>query len=404
MIIPNKEILYAPMLGTLGGGSARGFGRYAGGGIKLVGEPSKLFAVTNNELAYYDIQNSLWGSNPSATNSNVYSDGNFPATLGDVALDDEGTPWLYVHGGSRFRCAKVNDISVWNEQDLGLSNVRAMVTLRNNVIVLSDNSGNALRSYTLNNNGTLTHRDTYSTSGYVQNVETMISPPNWSGSTVLNSTNNTLGAYNGIARLVLYSKSNGIKEFSVSETGSIGFVQEYSINNNMMLNYWPNGYIVAGLDSGNFYLLDENLSYVTQSTSSAGSIMGGIAMARNGRFYNIEHNYRVAQHNLWNLTGTGSTSYQAALNVQSAFSGNSTNTPDYGNCIIAIDDHLYWSGYTSGNGWTFVRRVPTGNINMTNYSGANSGTQGGSYMTSLISGRPRWANTDEHFVLGTLWQ
>ena len=27
LIIPKKEILYAPMLGTLGGGSARGFGR-----------------------------------------------------------------------------------------------------------------------------------------------------------------------------------------------------------------------------------------------------------------------------------------------------------------------------------------------------------------------------------------
>lgn len=36
LIIPKKEILYAPMLGTLGGGSARGFGR--GGGSDPVGE------------------------------------------------------------------------------------------------------------------------------------------------------------------------------------------------------------------------------------------------------------------------------------------------------------------------------------------------------------------------------
>jgi hypothetical protein len=37
MIIPKKEILYAPMLGTLGGGSAKGYG-FSGGGGPKVGE------------------------------------------------------------------------------------------------------------------------------------------------------------------------------------------------------------------------------------------------------------------------------------------------------------------------------------------------------------------------------
>jgi len=37
LIFPKKEILYAPMLGTFGGGSARGFGR-GGGGSPAVGE------------------------------------------------------------------------------------------------------------------------------------------------------------------------------------------------------------------------------------------------------------------------------------------------------------------------------------------------------------------------------
>ena len=35
MIFPKKEILYAPMLGTLGGGSLRSFGRGIGGGSLL---------------------------------------------------------------------------------------------------------------------------------------------------------------------------------------------------------------------------------------------------------------------------------------------------------------------------------------------------------------------------------
>lgn len=45
LIFPKKEILYAPMLGTLGGGSARGFGR---GGGAAVGIEAATGAVTEN--------------------------------------------------------------------------------------------------------------------------------------------------------------------------------------------------------------------------------------------------------------------------------------------------------------------------------------------------------------------
>lgn len=46
LIFPKKEILYAPMLGTLGGGSARGFGR--GGGGSPIGIEAATGMVTEN--------------------------------------------------------------------------------------------------------------------------------------------------------------------------------------------------------------------------------------------------------------------------------------------------------------------------------------------------------------------
>jgi len=45
LIFPKKEILYAPMLGTLGGGSARGFGRGIGGGGIPFGDPFQFTAA-----------------------------------------------------------------------------------------------------------------------------------------------------------------------------------------------------------------------------------------------------------------------------------------------------------------------------------------------------------------------
>ena len=49
MIIPKKEILYAPMLGTLGGGSSRGFGQRTGGTFFLYAFTSFIFTTAGQE-------------------------------------------------------------------------------------------------------------------------------------------------------------------------------------------------------------------------------------------------------------------------------------------------------------------------------------------------------------------
>jgi hypothetical protein len=96
LIIPKKEILYAPMLGTLGGGSARGFGRGAGGAIII----NQTFNATNSSgrtgtiqsvtvLGTYRIE--VVGAQPPAqTHSTPYYDGGRAARLvGDFTFDQE---------------------------------------------------------------------------------------------------------------------------------------------------------------------------------------------------------------------------------------------------------------------------------------------------------------------------
>jgi len=51
MIFPKKEILYAPMLGTLGGGSMRSFGRGIGGDLYNFGSSPFLFRGSTNNSA-----------------------------------------------------------------------------------------------------------------------------------------------------------------------------------------------------------------------------------------------------------------------------------------------------------------------------------------------------------------
>ena len=400
LIFPKKEILYAPMLGTLGGGSVRGFGRYSGGGIVLPGEPSRLFAIHTQGTHEMDINNN-WTTSHLQTTTTVRSDGNFPATMGDVGIDDEGTPWIISFYNSTATLAKVNNLSVSTTQSLGFSNCRAICSLRNNVIIFADNGNNRLRSYLLNNNGTLTHVDTYQDTARSNDVEFMCSPPDYSGSSSINVHNGNLGPYSGDCRLVAYSNGNQLSEFSVSNTGAITYVQGYSNSIKMSLTYWPNGYIVVGHDTNAWLAFDENLNFIGSSGDAMAGNTGAIAMGRDGRFYHGRFNYELSQHRPWSQNGA--TDIGNALTRQSSLNNNTVHTPDYVNGVICVDDYVYWTGYRSGAGWNYVRRAPTGQTPLS--TGSNSATYSGTgtYTEALVSGRPNWANTDENFLLGSGW-
>ena len=70
LIFPKKEILYAPMLGTLGGGSSRGFGR-GGGEVPLFEFTSHLFTSAGAGGPFGPSQSQVNSSYPSIISSNV---------------------------------------------------------------------------------------------------------------------------------------------------------------------------------------------------------------------------------------------------------------------------------------------------------------------------------------------
>lgn len=80
LIFPKKEILYAPMLGTLGGGSARGFGRGGGGGMTPpeLDAPLGMFnkSSSNNEVWFFDVDHET-----------QYSLGSIPYSADGFAFD-----------------------------------------------------------------------------------------------------------------------------------------------------------------------------------------------------------------------------------------------------------------------------------------------------------------------------
>lgn len=393
LIFPKKEILYAPMLGTLGGGSARGFGRGGGGKIELPGEPDRLFAITEDSAYELDISSTSAFSNNAALQSsnNLRANGNFPATMGDIALDDEGTPWIYTMFSGGLKAAKINNFGVWNETSTGISNCRAMCTLRNGVVIISDNASDQLRSYRLNNNGTFTHLDTYAGGNDTDNVEFMISPPDYSGSSTITDTNNNLGPHtNRSSRLVITSASgSAAHEFSVSDTGTFSYVQGSSGIADGAMTFLPNGYILWAENVGNYKLLNQNLGVVATSAASIVQDIEGIDIGRDGFIYVSQQNYRVERIYL-----SGSSIYRNTV-----ISGNASATPDYTNSIRCVGDYVYWSGYTNGSSWGQTGRHPQSQ-NLSASSVVKSPNYSSVWHEQLLSGRPNWANTDEAFIEG----
>jgi hypothetical protein len=392
--MPKKRPLYAPMLGSLGGGSVRGFGRYAGGGIELPGEPNRLFSILEDAAYEVNLSNFTGGAALQSSN-NIRSAGNFPATMGDIAIAPDGVPWLYTAFGGELKTAKINNFADWNQTTLGYGNHRAMCTLRNNIIVISDNVNNQIKSYRLNSNGSVTHLDTYSGGTQTNNIQFMISPPDYSGGSNILYTDNNLGPYdNRSARLIVSSaQGSAPQEFLVNTSGNFAYVQGSSGIAYGAMTQLPNGYVLWAEDGGSYKLLNHQLNVVSSSNAQIAGSVHGMDVGRDGNIYVSLGNYRVERIYL-----SGSTIYR-----NSAISGNSTYTPDYVNSIRCVEDNVYWSGYTGSSSWGKVARHPQGGTQLTTSAVAISTNFGSTYHEQLLSGRPNWANADEAFIEGSGW-
>jgi hypothetical protein len=111
LIIPKKpQILYAPMLGSLGGGSVRGFGRGVGGGFSPY--ETGLWAMGDSAgsagygMVKYDTEN----FDRLSTSTDIPCSGSFPSQMADTFVDSAGTIYLVSVDSSVLR--------VWNSSTL----------------------------------------------------------------------------------------------------------------------------------------------------------------------------------------------------------------------------------------------------------------------------------------------
>lgn len=94
LIFPKKEILYAPMLGTLGGGSARGFGQGVSSGIELY--ETGLWAMGDSTgpdgygMVKYDTEN----FDRIVTSGNTPCSGSYPSQMADTYRNSTGSVYL----------------------------------------------------------------------------------------------------------------------------------------------------------------------------------------------------------------------------------------------------------------------------------------------------------------------
>ena len=171
MIFPKKEILYAPMLGTLGGGSMRSFGRGTGGGgpgfiPDFSGSSTYIYTGSNTTFAKIQAAN-FTSSSGLTINTNFNLTGAFPAQVMDVAFAYDDPTYLRIIA----RTSVSNDISTMplnfssstsptqNVASSYIGNVRALMMCRNGYFVHNNISTNSLVSWKLKTDGYLNLQD-----------------------------------------------------------------------------------------------------------------------------------------------------------------------------------------------------------------------------------------------------
>lgn len=399
--------------------------------IIFPGIPDTLMSLQSNRLAKYDLSN--WGGAPTLTNSYL-SGTSWPGRVSDVAVDENDVAWVYTKKtGTAVASVRVSDLGGNYQSNLSISgSIGSIVTLRNGLIVVHDTNG-TLKSYQIGTAGNLHPTGHTTTSSVPTGVTRMISPPDPTNGNDLTKHYNTtysvetLGSYagqtggilqNGTCTLVLASTNNYLTVYRVSAAGVFTPTGNLQMGGQpTAMTYWPNGTIIAHLNNQKpTHVKCEWPSFVplvkgTSSTLNAGQVFT-TAWSRSGHNYWGGDGWRLsrgydnltinAMANPANSTNQMTYSTYTYQTMPAAF----VNVPQYITSVIGIGANVYWSGYDATYGWTKVARFTelNGSGGQNNFGGntnvsVNSSTSTQS-TSDLLSGRPDWANTDEHFVEG----
>ena len=150
MIIPKKEILYAPMLGTLGGASAKGFGQGAGG---FAAYETGLWAMGDalGQDGYGMVQYDTGNFDRLVTSTNIPCHGSYPSVMADTYRSSTGSVYLV--------SADSSVIQVWSSSSLNQISAKSIpggattrgIMVHGIYVYWADNNGSTIRKYSLNN-------------------------------------------------------------------------------------------------------------------------------------------------------------------------------------------------------------------------------------------------------------
>ena len=404
-LVPKKpQILYAPMLSSFGGGSARGFNP-GGGPLRapdFSGATGVVHAASNAQLLRVNVS-SFNGGTALVDNPDFDLGGSFPAQMLDVAWGLESPSTIRIVGqiNSDLNTLPTNFANgttpVTTTDTTYINGSRAICMCRNGYLVVV-NSSSQLSTFKLNSNGTFTRVATIQDSGELQNVQSIINPDD--GGTLGTSTTIFLASINGPSRF---------KAYQIGDDGSITYKQSATgITTNTQLVLSPMKPTSANtvkmmVFPGNAGIRVYDYNYVTNSftltntgsTWSTGKGQPSTASPGWGGW-----TYIGSQN-----PGTFAKIYQNGT-IQDQFENTSLNGSHL-NGLLAIEDgtsstgvngHVYWVTYNGGS--SPERRVMrTDDISSTGFTGTEQTDEifdNGAYGVggSVIGTRPKYAEFD----------
>jgi hypothetical protein len=408
LIFPKKP-LYAPMLGTLGGGSARGFGR-GGGGLEAPDFSTmvtgQVFFASNYELMSVPTSASSFnGANYTHRNASIFTGGNWPAQQIDIAWsqDDPSIVRIVVSSSDYDRLQTVpldftaSTTPVNTSDSYYLDYCRGMAMLRNGVLVTGETTNNKLVTWKMNPNGTFQRLSDYTSLGSADSIECIINPNDGAG----------LGDDTVIFTTGSGNAAEGIQAWRIGGDGSITILtRETTYSNSKMvpiadMGIQSNGKAqIFALREGNpvsIYQYDYNNDDFTlvQTGSSPSSRPFAVTQGWGGFMYGAYgQSPKIAKF------------YQNGT-LQDQFSSSSLVGTSIVNSLLAIDDgtsssgqngNIYWTVYNGGASpeRRLMRTNDKTTIGWSNSVQTNEIVQNGYYGTggSVIGSVPRYAEAD----------